>query len=198
MELIYDATAYFQQGGPIMVPIVMLSVLIWGLIIERLVFFHRLEKADGGENKDLLELNGHPLPPAAATGLCAPVFRELIRHSSGEAELDKRILERYALRQKNRLQRSCAVLAALATAAPLLGLFGTVSGMINTFEAITFFGTGNAKALAAGISEALVTTQSGLLVGIPGLFMARLIRQRARRLDNRLDETVMAARRCLQ
>jgi biopolymer transport protein ExbB len=198
MELIYNAVAYFQQGGPIMAPIVLLSVLIWGLILERLVFFHRLEKADCGENNISLELNGHSLPPAAATGLCAPVIRELIRHGSGEAKLDQRILERYALRQKNRLQRSSAVLAALSTAAPLFGLFGTVSGMINTFEAITFFGTGNAKALAAGISEALITTQSGLLVGIPGLFMARLIRQRVRRLNNRLDETVMAARRCLQ
>jgi biopolymer transport protein ExbB len=198
MELIYNAKAYFQQGGPVMVPIVMLSVLIWGLIVERLLFFHRLEKSECKETKVPLELNGRPLPPASATGLCAPVIRALIRHGSGEAETDRRILDRYVLSQKNRLQRSSAVLAALATAAPLLGLFGTVSGMINTFEAITFFGTGNVKALAAGISEALVTTQSGLLVGIPGLFMARLIQQRARRLNNRLDETVMAARRCLQ
>jgi biopolymer transport protein ExbB len=198
MELIYDAVEYFQQGGPIMVPIVVLSALLWGLILERLVFFHRLEKSDREAGNTPMELNGRPLPPAATTGLCAPVIQELIRHGSGEAKFDQRILERYALRQKNRLQRSSAVLAALATAAPLLGLFGTVSGMINTFEAITFFGTGNAKALAAGISEALVTTQSGLLVGIPGLFMARLIQQRARRLNNRLEETVMAARSCLQ
>lgn len=180
-----------------MVPIVLLSVLIWGLIVERLVFFHRMEKAEKGEKDILKALNGCPLPPAAGTNLCAPVIRALIRHGSGEAEQDRRILERYALRQRNRLWRSLRVVAALATAAPLLGLFGTVSGMISTFEAITFFGTGNAKALAAGISEALVTTQSGLLVGIPGLFMARLIRQRARRLNNRLDETVTAARRCL-
>lgn len=180
-----------------MVPIVLLSVLIWALIVERLVFFHRMEKAERGEKDILKALNGCPLPPAAATHLCAPLIRALIRHGSGEAEQDRRILERYALRQRNRLRRSLGAVAALATAAPLLGLFGTVSGMINTFEAITFFGTGNAKALAAGISEALVTTQSGLLVGIPGLFMARLIRQRARRLNNRLDETVMAARRCL-
>ncbi len=198
MELIYDAAAYFQQGGPVMAPIVMLSVMIWGLIAERLVFFHRMEKADGGVKNSPMKLNDRPLPPAAGTGLCAPVLRALMQQGCGDAELDRRILARYALRQKNRLWRSLGLLAALATAAPLLGLFGTVSGMINTFEAITFFGTGNAKALAAGISEALVTTQSGLLVGIPGLFMARLIRQRARRLNNRLDETVMAARRCLK
>jgi biopolymer transport protein ExbB len=198
MELIYDAAVYFQQGGPVMVPIVLLSVVIWALIAERLLFFHRLEKADGGAKNSLLQLNGRPLPPAAATGLCAPLFQALMRHGCGDAERDGRTLERYALRQKNRLWRSLGVLAALATAAPLLGLFGTVSGMINTFEAITFFGTGNAKALAAGISEALVTTQSGLLVGIPALFMTRLIRQRARLLNHRLDETVMAARRCLQ
>ena len=111
--------------------------------------------------------------------------------------LDGRILAQYALRRKNSLWRSLSLIAALAATAPMLGLFGTITGMINTFEAIMFFGTGNAKALASGISEALITTQSGLLVGIPALFVARLMQQKARQLNNRLDKIVMAARRCL-
>jgi biopolymer transport protein ExbB len=198
MEMIYNAVVFFQQGGPVMAPIVALSLWIWGLIVERLMFFHRMEKIDADGREIPLELNGRPLPPAAATGLCAPIFRALNRNRCGDAGLDRRILERYALRQKLLLWRSLGVITALAAAAPLLGLLGTVTGMIKTFEAITSFGAGNAKALAAGISEALVTTQSGLLVGIPALFMARLIRHRARLLNNRLDETVMAAGRYLR
>lgn len=181
-----------------MVPIVVLSLLVWGLIIERLLFFHRMERSDNGGKDTPIELNGRSLPAEASTGLCAPVIRALIRYRSGDSKLDRRIIDCFALRQRNRLGRSLGVMTALAAAAPLLGLFGTVTGMINTFESITFFGTGNAKALAAGISEALVTTQSGLLVGIPGLFMARLIRQRFQRLNHRLDAIVMAAKRCLQ
>lgn len=181
-----------------MVPIVVLSLLMWGLILERLLFFHRMGKDVTDGSNVIMELNRCPLPPTAATGLCVPVFRELISRASGNAELDRRLLDHCVLRQRNRLWRSLSVIAALAAAAPLLGLFGTVTGMIDTFEAITVVGTGGAKALAAGISEALITTQSGLVVGIPGLFMTRIMRQRARKMNNRLDETVMAAWRCLQ
>jgi biopolymer transport protein ExbB len=198
MDLIYTATANFQQGGPVMAPIIVLSLLMWGLIIERLLFLHRMGKTDTGEQDVPMDLDGHPLPPAAGTVLCAPVIRALIRNRRGDVKLDHRILDQYALRQKNRLNKSLGVVAALAAAAPLLGLFGTVTGMISTFESMMFYGAGNAKALASGISEALLTTESGLLVGIPGLFMARMIGQRARRLNNRLDETVMAARRSLR
>ena len=60
---------------------------------------------------------------------------------------------------------------------------------------IAIFGTGNAKALSGGISKALVTTQSGLLVGIPGLFMSRLLMRRANGIERRLTETVMALKR---
>ena len=180
-----------------MIPILALSLLMWGIIVDRLLFFHGLQKI-GVETGVPTEFEGCSLPPAAATNLCALVTRALIRHGSGAGKLDHRTLDQYALRQKNRLFRSLSLVTALAAAAPLLGLFGTVTGVVNTFEAITLLGAGNAKAMAAGISEALVTTESGLLVGIPGLFLARLLDQRARRLNNLLDETVMAAKRSLR
>ncbi len=180
-----------------MVFIIIVSLLAWGLIIERLVFFHRLGKI-GADTKDIqVELNKHHLPSVMATNLCTPMLRAFVLHIRGETKLDRHILDHYALLQRNRLWYSLEVLTALAAAAPLLGLFGTVNGMIDTFDVITSFGTANAKALAAGISEALITTQSGLLVGIPGLFMARLIQQHASKLDNRLDETILAVQRCL-
>ncbi len=75
----------------------------------------------------------------------------------------------------------------LASLAPLMGLLGTVSGMLTTFDVIALFGTGNARALAAGVSEALITTQSGLVVALPGLFMGNFIRRRVDRLKGRLE-----------
>jgi biopolymer transport protein ExbB len=67
--------------------------------------------------------------------------------------------------------------------------------MITTFNVIALFGTGNAKALAGGISEALITTQSGLLVAIPGLFMSAFLIRRANRLERRMDELIITLMR---
>ncbi|MCK5679899.1 MotA/TolQ/ExbB proton channel family protein, partial [bacterium] len=86
------------------------------------------------------------------------------------------------------LGRHINYIYALASIAPLLGLLGTVQGMISTFDAISIYGTGNPRALANGIAEALITTQSGLFVSIPGLFMAGFLRRRVLRVSQRLDE----------
>jgi biopolymer transport protein ExbB len=69
------------------------------------------------------------------------------------------------------LERFLPFLAITAATAPLLGLLGTVTGMIKTFQLITIFGTGDAKSLSSGISEALVTTAEGLIVAIPILIV---------------------------
>ena len=74
-------------------------------------------------------------------------------------------------------------------------VLGTVTGMMTTFDVIALFGTGNARAMAGGISEALITTQSGLLVAIPGLLMSAFLIRRADRLEDRLDELIMTLKR---
>ena len=85
-----------------------------------------------------------------------------------------------------RLKAYLAVIGVLAAIAPLLGLLGTVTGMIAAFDVLAIFGTGNAKALAGGISEALITTQTGLLVAIPGLYMKGFLDRRADNLTQRI------------
>ena len=89
-------------------------------------------------------------------------------------------------RRHTSLDRHLAVIGVLATVAPLLGLLGTVLGMIATFDIIAIFGTGNAKAMAGGISQALITTQTGLLVAIPGLYMRSFLARRAENLKHRI------------
>ena len=96
-----------------------------------------------------------------------------------------------------RVVSGALALAMLAGVAPLLGLLGTVTGMIETFDVIALFGTGNARAMAGGISVALVTTQSGLLVAIPGLLLAAALSRRSRRLEMRLDEVTAVLSRHL-
>jgi biopolymer transport protein ExbB len=102
------------------------------------------------------------------------------------------------MKERPLLRRNLAVIGVLAAIAPLLGLLGTVTGMMTTFNVISIFGTGNARAMAGGISEALLTTQSGLMVAIPGLYMSIYLNRRAERLEDQLDETVMTLRRFIK
>lgn len=96
------------------------------------------------------------------------------------------------LRQLPRLERFLPTLAVLGAIAPLLGLLGTVTGMINTFQAITLFGTGDPKLMSGGISEALITTQVGLGVAIPLMLVHHLLERRVDRLLTDMEEKAQA------
>ena len=76
----------------------------------------------------------------------------------------------------------------MTAVAPLLGLLGTVTGMIQTFQAITLFGTGDPKLMAGGISQALVTTVIGLVVALPNLFGWAIVSGMSRRVVHTLEE----------
>ena len=115
--------------------------------------------------------------------------RDFLAERSGDPELDRDILGHCVLRLGRELDEHRATIAVLAAVAPLLGLLGTVLGMIETFDVISIFGTGNSRAMASGISVALVTTQTGLLVAIPGLLMSNRLGRAAEQLRHRLDET---------
>jgi len=97
-------------------------------------------------------------------------------------------LDEAILRETPRLERGLITLAILAAIAPMLGLLGTVSGMIETFQAITLFGTGDPKLMSGGISQALVTTELGLAVAIPLLLIHSGLSSKSNRLIQILDE----------
>ena len=98
------------------------------------------------------------------------------------------LLNSLIAQETERLGSNINYIYARASIAPLLGLLGTVQGMISTFDVISIYGTGNPRAMANGIAEALITTQSGLFVSIPGLFMAGFLRRRILRISQRLEE----------
>ena len=188
---------YLNQGGVVMIPLFICSCVMWALIVERMIYFYRLEKRDIAFHRLLPLLKQGQIPPSL-DGIRALLMRDLMARRTGNPELDKRILEACAMTIGPRLTRFIPIIAVLAAVSPLFGLLGTVTGMITTFDVITLFGTGNAKAMAGGISEALVTTQSGLMVSIPGLLMGALLHRRAQREKNRLQEAVMILKRSLK
>jgi biopolymer transport protein ExbB len=101
------------------------------------------------------------------------------------------ILYEKILAVRPRLERFLPFIALTAAAAPLLGLLGTVTGMIKTFNLITIFGTGDAKSLSSGISEALVTTELGLVVAIPALILHGLLSRMARQKLGEMEQTAV-------
>ncbi len=103
-----------------------------------------------------------------------------IEFAHSDAETNLEAMEAIILKKKPRLQRMLPFLATTAAVAPLMGLLGTVVGMIKTFTLIEVFGTGDAKSLSSGISEALITTELGLVVAIPALVFHGIFTRMAR------------------
>ena len=116
-----------------------------------------------------------------------------VYHNNPEADLETMELRlgEAVLKETPKFSRFLVFIKIIAVAAPLLGLLGTVTGMINTFQAITLFGTGDPQVMAGGISQALVTTVLGLVVAIPAVLLFSLISGRAKRLGQVLEEQAM-------
>jgi len=193
MDLLADTHDYLSQGGLVMIPLILVSLSMWTLIVERLLAFRRLIKIDIRPGEVVRILRTGVLPDGER-GLRARILKLFIEGRTGDREHDLRLLELCTMQEHPQIAKHLAIIAVLAAVAPLLGLLGTVTGMITTFEVLSVFGTGNAKALAGGVSEALITTQTGLLIAIPGLYMSAYLARRAQRLDRRLDEIKLALR----
>lgn len=181
---------YINQGGWIMFPLGAVSVAMWILIAERWYAFRALQRHDLRIQEAVHAVQGE-LERPLSNGLRAQLVGAFLAQRTGDRGLDRDILRQCAMKLRPGLTRFLAVIAVLAGIAPLLGLLGTVIGMIETFDVISLFGTGNAKALAGGISVALITTQSGLLVAIPGLFLSAMLSRKAAALSRNLDEITL-------
>ncbi|MCB2225645.1 MAG: DUF3450 family protein [Desulfarculaceae bacterium] len=188
-----------QAGGPLVWPILAVALAALILIIERLFFLRRVrantdqmmasvaeEVAKGDFAAALEEVEkqpGRPTSNVLAAGLA---------HRGQAADVIDAGLSEAMLRELPRLERFLTTLKVLAAVAPLLGLLGTVTGMINTFQVITVFGAGDPRLMAGGISEALITTQLGLAVAIPILIASALLGRRVSRLAGDMEEKAVA------
>ena len=179
-----DMFEIVAAGGIVMVPIILCSILavaitlerLWTLREQRVVPTELTDKVwQWVENralsdKQVLALQQHsPLGSILAAGLAT-------RHR--ERAVMIQAIEDAGRHVVHDLERFLNMLGTIAAISPLLGLLGTVTGMIRTFKAITLAGVGNPAAMAGGIAEALITTAAGLLVAIPALVAYRYLRGR--------------------
>jgi biopolymer transport protein ExbB len=172
--------SYLCAGGVVMVPLVIVCLLMWALIIDRLLFFKHLRRKNMAPATAWEHICEGRLPDGKLYGgAVALLAAEFLRRRGSNAEMDDTIMDEALRKFTGRLTDKLAMIGVLAAVAPLLGLLGTVTGMMATFDVLAIFGTGNAKAMANGISEALVTTQTGLLIAIPGLYMKGFLDRRA-------------------
>ncbi len=197
MEFVARIAEQTAQGGWVMWPLGACSLALWITAADRWLALRAL----GGSDMELTDavrvVRGDTDAPAAGVGLRTRLVRAFTADRTGRPGLDAEMLRLAATRLRPELSRGLAAVTVLAAVAPLLGLLGTVVGMVRTFDVIAMFGTGHARELAGGLSQALVTTQAGLLVAIPGLLAGAVLRRRARRLETSLDETTAVLERTL-
>jgi len=178
---------YLRAGGVVMLPLALVSLMMWGLIADRALFFRRLHHKNMGTLTAFEHIRADRMPdPRQFRGAVSLVVAQFLSRRSHDSNLDRFILDETVLTVSRSFNDYLALIGVLAAIAPLLGLLGTVTGMITTFDVLAVFGTGNAKAMAGGISEALITTQTGLLVAVPGLYMKGFLDRRARKLQQRI------------
>jgi len=185
LERIID---HFQAGGDIMFPLVILSLMMWTLAIVKFIRFTRERRKEVSPEQCMTLYQGES--SVCKAGLAQwqwDILSQYMEQRCEDPELNREMLEAMRMRQEIKAMRYIGTILILAAVAPLLGLLGTVTGMITTFDVISEFGTGNARALASGISEALVTTQSGLVVAVPGLLIGGFLFQRAEKLKGRME-----------
>jgi biopolymer transport protein ExbB len=196
-----------RSGGPIVWPILAIAALALLLVLERIAYLRRVHgntdrlmdemnrlasKGDWKACETLVE--GHedkdwPVLNVLAAGLAG-------RHEDRETQ--DNILQEAILREVPRLERFLSILAILGAIAPLLGLLGTVTGMIDTFRVITLYGTGDPRMMSGGISEALITTELGLAVAIPIMLFHTFLSRRVDNLVGDMEEKAVALTNIIQ
>ena len=122
----------------------------------------------------------------------AMLMQEAVAHHDAPLDHLEEIMHEHVLSTLPRLESHLGSLAVLGGVAPLLGLLGTVTGMIHTFQLVTLFGSGDAKLLSGGISEALVTTEFGLAIAIPVLLVHAFLARRTNGIITGLEQTAVS------
>ena len=173
-----------QHGGPIMVPILICSIIATGIALERMLFLRSGSILPSSLLESLRVLQKpEDLPTIenlanANTSPLGTMLQLLLRHKDQDRAKIVVKLEEWARQYTLEMERGLETLGIVASVSPMLGLMGTVLGMVMTFDSIQSYGLGNIDALAGGISQALLTTLAGLAVGIPSLIAHRYLEKK--------------------
>ena len=179
---------FFVKGGFVMYPLLLCSIIGLAIIIEKLITLRR-KKVIIPEIVSVLDNIKGPGDIGLALSICekhkgpfANVVRTGLENRLLPREELKEVLLDQGRQEVNQLQRGLVLLETIAAISPLLGLLGTVTGILKVFNVITVMGIGQASALSGGISEALITTIVGLAIGIPAVVVYNLFDNKAEQL----------------
>ncbi|MCI0746663.1 MAG: MotA/TolQ/ExbB proton channel family protein [Verrucomicrobia subdivision 3 bacterium] len=193
-EPLYEKIA---KGGWVMAPLIALG---FSALLVALLKWFQLSRIRLATERDLqkvlryLESNEEGKALAHARSIPGPagdLLATAVEHSDEKKEYIEEIVYEKMLGARTRLERGIAFLALTATAGPLMGLLGTVMGMIATFKLISSFGSGDPKLLAAGISEALIATATGMTVAIPALLLHAFLSRKAKGIIGSMEQTAV-------
>jgi len=184
---------WFMAGGPVMVPLGLIVLWAMILILNRIVVYSLKHRTGAHFIKEALDLlSKKDLEKArkladSKKGIDATILGTCLKHSQWKRSAAEKAIKEILLSEVPKLEKHLNTLAVLTAVAPLLGLLGTITGMIRMFEVITRFGTGDPKLLAGGIAEALITTEAGLCIAIPLLMIHNFIRNRRNRIQAEME-----------
>jgi biopolymer transport protein ExbB len=197
----------FALGGQIMWPILLVGLVVLTFTTYKLIYLKRVHgdtdtimgavndlaaKGDWqGVDAIMQKHQNHNWP-------VVNVIREGIRARREDRETLESVLQEAILREMPRLERGVSVMAVLGAIAPLLGLLGTVTGMITTFQVITLYGTGDPKLMSSGISEALIATKWGLCVAVPTMLIHTLLARRVSGVVSDMEEKAVTMSNIIQ
>ncbi len=171
LELYRGFQDFMQQGGPVLWPILLATALLWGLILERYWYLWRVH-------------------PRFVADLVTR-WRQRTDFDSWYAnQIRAAGVSRLVVRQGQLL----GVIKTLVALLPMLGLLGTVTGMIRVFDVMAVTGTGNPRAMAEGVSTATIPTMAGLFGALTGVYFSVSLQQRLETERGRIDELLGAAR----
>lgn len=188
---------FIKAGGPVMFPLLFLP--LWALIIAIIKLIQITNKRKSGKkfstkviqlikegkNKEAYNLVKN------TSGPIAKVVKTCLKHRDWDRETSEKAVREIIVEEIPKLNKNMNTLAVLAAVAPLMGLLGTVSGMIGLFKVITLYGTGDPRIMAGGISEALITTQTGLTIAIPILLLHNFIQNRNNSLHIDMEKSAI-------
>jgi len=184
-----------KAGGLLVYPIIGVGLFAFIIIIERLITLSRI-KATSGKRMDTIMDFAVKDDWDGCNDYCdknssfptCRVLKSALGHVGSTQEVIENAMQEAILKELPKMERFLPTLNVLAAVAPLLGLLGTVTGMINTFNILTIFGTGDPRMMSGGISEALVTTQLGLAVAIPVMLCHHMLERRVDKILADIEE----------
>ena len=188
---------HVQKGGPIMIPMAVLAGAALLVVLIKwltMLLVRRPTKKQMAALLECIDNDDYKAAVEVARSMPGPAGRMLeagANHLGEPRDLVEEVMFEQMLSARLRLQGWLPFVAICATSAPLLGLLGTVTGIMGTFALMTEFGAGNPQILSSGISEALVTTENGLIVAIPSLLLHAFLSRKARGLVDGMEKMAM-------